>query len=192
MVDQGREAVPVDLGFFNGTYRNGRRIEDPVVLVAGDRIGVGNQTLVWSDGRLHAEGTHRKALDVRHLTVSTGKGAVLLDDVSLRLPAGTVTAVIGPSGAGKSTLMGALTGLRPASRGEVCWAGRDLYAEYDQLRFQIGLVPQEDIIHRQLTVARALRFAAELRLPPETDREGRIDEVLEEVRLTRQKEQRID
>jgi ABC-type multidrug transport system ATPase subunit len=100
--------------------------------------------------------------------------------------------VIGPSGAGKSTLMGALTGLRPAGRGRVCWAGRDLYAEYDQLRFQIGLVPQEDIVHRQLTVRRALEFAAELRLPPEEGREARVREVLEEVRLTEQRDQRID
>ena len=57
------------------------------------------------------------------------------------------------------------------------------------------LVPQEDILHRQLTVHRALRFAARLRLPPDTtraEREARIDEVLSEVKLGPQKPQRID
>ena len=55
--------------------------------------------------------------------------------------------MIGPSGAGKSTLLGALTGLQPATHGNVVWQGHDLYTHYDQLRFQIGLVPQQDIQH---------------------------------------------
>ena len=52
------------------------------------------------------------------------------------------------------------------------WQGHDLYAHYDQLRFQIGLVPQQDIQHPQLKVRQALRFAARLRLPPDTTRAG--------------------
>jgi ABC-type multidrug transport system ATPase subunit/pSer/pThr/pTyr-binding forkhead associated (FHA) protein len=192
VINRGQQAVLEDLDSFNGTYRNGHQISAPMTLRDGDSIGVGNQLFLWTGRGLTKAPPRRHALDARHLTVTTATGAVLLDDVSVNLPAGSVTAVIGPSGAGKSTLMGALTGLRPAGEGNVIWAGRDLYAEYDQLRFLVGLVPQEDIIHRQLTVARALRFAARLRLPPDIDREIRIDEVLGEVGLTAQKDQRID
>jgi ABC-type multidrug transport system ATPase subunit len=77
----------------------------------------------------------------------------------------------------------------------VTWNGRDLYAEYAQLRFLVGLVPQEDILHRQLTVRRALHFAAQLRLPPDTsatELEERVDQVIAEVDLTKQMNQRID
>lgn len=130
----------------------------------------------------------------RNLEVTTKTGAHLLDDVSITVPAGTLVGVIGPSGAGKSTLLDALTGLRPATSGQVTWNGRDLYAEYAQLRSLVGLVPQEDILHRQLTVRRALQFAARLRLPPgtrRTERDRRVEQVLREVSLTDHADQRI-
>ena len=44
---------------------------------------------------------------------------------------------------------------------------RDLYKDYAELRTRIGLVPQDSIMHTQLTTQRALRYAAELRFPPE-------------------------
>ena len=95
--------------------------------------------------------------------------------------------VIGPSGAGKSTLLGALTGTAPATEGQVLYDGRDLYKSYAELRHRIGLVPQENILHTQLTVRRALEFAAQLRFPRDTskqERKRRIDEVLGELSLT--------
>src|SRR6185369_10929831 len=93
-----------------------------------------------------------------------------------------------------STLLGALTGQRPADAGEVRYDGRDLYASYDELRQRIGLVPQDDILHPQLTVRRALRFAAELRFPADTsaaERHARVEEVLDELGLIDQATQRI-
>ena len=192
VVERGERAVLTDLSSFNGTYHDGRAVTGPVVLAVGDAVGVGNAVLVWTGSALVEAPPVRPSLEARHLGVTTTSGSVLLDDVSVALPAGSLTALIGPSGAGKSTLLGALTGLRPAGRGSVTWAGRDLYGEYDQLRFLVGLVPQEDIVHRQLTVARALRFAAQLRLPPDVEHEPRIDAVLAEVGLLAQKHQRID
>ena len=90
-------------------------------------------------------------------------------------------AVVGPSGAGKSTLLNALTGQRPADQGTVLYDGRDLYRDYAELRQRIGLVPQDDILHAQLTVRRALAYAAELRFPQDTakaERQARVDEVI--------------
>src|SRR5690606_3941924 len=85
-----------------------------------------------------------------HLEVITQDGAHLLNDISLTVPAGTLVGLLGPSGAGKSTLLDALTGLRPATSGKISWNGQDLYGEDDQLRNLIGLVPQEDVLHRNL------------------------------------------
>src|SRR5690606_3454445 len=99
----------------------------------------------------------------------------------LTVPAGTLVGLLGPSGAGKSTLLDAFTGLRPATSGKISWNGQDLYGEDDQLRNLIGLVPQEDVLHRNLTVRRALQFAARLRLPPGTsaaERTARVNQVL--------------
>jgi ABC-type multidrug transport system ATPase subunit len=111
------------------------------------------------------------------------------------VPERSLLAVVGPSGAGKSTLLGALTGFQPADSGEVRYGGRDLYANYLELRYRIGFVPQEDILHPQLTVRRALSYSARLRFPADVsaaDRDQRIDEVLGELGLTDQAEQRID
>jgi ABC-type multidrug transport system ATPase subunit len=130
------------------------------------------------------------ALSARGLTVTVkhrGVVKTLLDDVSFDVPEQALVAVIGPSGSGKSTLLRALTGSRPADIGGVRYAGHDLCAEYPLLRHRIGLVPQDDVLHAQLTVKAALRYAADLRFPQGTtaeQRERRIDEVLTDLRLT--------
>jgi ABC-type transport system involved in cytochrome c biogenesis ATPase subunit len=95
---------------------------------------------------------------------------------------------------GQVDLLTALTGFRPADEGRVEYAGRDLYADYDELRQRIGLVPQDDILHPQLTVRRALRYAAELRFPDDVgadERARRVDEVITELGLTGQADQAI-
>jgi len=130
------------------------------------------------------------ALSARGLTVTVkhrGVVKTLLDDVSFDVPEQALVAVIGPSGSGKSTLLRALTGSRPADSGGVRYAGHDLRTEYSVLRHRIGLVPQDDVLHAQLTVKAALRYAADLRFPKGTtaeQRERRIDEVLTDLRLT--------
>ncbi|HYO41322.1 MAG TPA: ABC transporter ATP-binding protein, partial [Nocardioidaceae bacterium] len=120
------------------------------------------------------------------LVVLTKNGRRLLDRVGFNLRERNLLAVVGPSGAGKSTLLGALTGFRPANTGTVDYAGRDLYHDYAELRQRIGLVPQDDILHPQLTVRTALRYAAQLRFPAEAsaaERQRRIEEVLAQLGL---------
>jgi ABC-type multidrug transport system ATPase subunit len=137
-----------------------------------------------------ARPTRPTALSARGLTVTVkhrGVTKTLLADVGFDVPEQSLVAVIGPSGSGKSTLLKALTGYRPADSGEVRYAGRSLVGEYSLLRHRIGLVPQDDVLHAQLTVRAALSYAARLRFPPgvsEADRERRIDEVLTDLRLT--------
>ena len=93
---------------------------------------------------------------------------------------------MGPSGAGKSTLMNVLNGYSPPFAGSVLINGRSLYQHFDEFRGLIGYVPQDDIIHSELTVREALFFSARLRLPADhNDHEihKRIDSVLKQLGL---------
>jgi ABC transport system ATP-binding/permease protein len=178
----------VDLGSHNGTFVNGQRVESASV-TERDIIGIGPATY-----RLVGEEL-QEFLDIgeisfiaKDLTVTLPSGRTLLDHVSFPLGERCFMGVIGPSGAGKSTLLGALTGTAPAGQGQVLYDGRDLYMHYAELRHRIGLVPQENILHTQLTARRGLGYAAELRFPRDTsktERNHRIDEVLGELALTR-------
>jgi len=97
-------------------------------------------------------------------------------------------ALIGPSGAGKSTLIKVLLGLRDASEGSVSLAARGP----EQLG-TVGYVPQDDALHRGLTLEAELTFAAELRLPEADDgeRSQRIAQVIRQVGLEDRARSRI-
>ncbi|MDX3071412.1 FHA domain-containing protein [Streptomyces sp. MI02-7b] len=177
----------VDLHSHNGTYLDGQPVERATVH-QGDIIDVGHTVfrLVGDKLQLFTD-TGEVALCVRDLSVTVEDGGkTLLDDISFPVGEKSLLAVVGPSGSGKSTLLNALTGLRPADQGTVLYDGRDLYREYADLRQRIGLVPQDDILHLQLPVRRALLYAAELRFPSDTaqrEREARVDEVIAELGL---------
>jgi ABC-type multidrug transport system ATPase subunit len=184
----------IDLGSHNGTFLNGQRITAaPVTEV--DIVGVGPATFrLVGDELQEFIDTGDISLSARDLTFTLPSGRVLLDHVSFPLGERCLLGVIGPSGAGKSTLLGALTGMAPANGGGVLYDNRDLYTHYAELRHRIGLVPQDNILHTQLTAQRGLGFAAELRFPPDTskgERERRIAEVLEELALTRHAKTRV-
>ncbi|WP_433783255.1 FHA domain-containing protein [Actinomycetospora sp. CA-101289] len=190
----------VDLGSPNGTYVDGQRIRH-VKLHPGRLVGIGHALFhleVGPDGQgtlVEREDVGAVAFRAQDLVVRTAQGRVLLDHVGFALEEKSLLAVVGPSGAGKSTLLRALTGFRPADDGTVTYADRDLYADYDELRQRIGLVPQDDILHPQLTVRRALGYAARLRFPSDTtavERDRRIEEVIGELGLTGQADQRIE
>lgn len=172
-----------DLGSHNGTYLNGRPV-DVAPLGQGDIVGIGHSAFCLVGDELQEfVDTGEVSLDVQGLAVSVDKGRrTLLDHVSFPVGEKCLLAVVGPSGAGKSTLLNALTGLRPADEGTVLYDGRDLYRDYAELRQRIGLVPQDDILHAQLTVRRALGYAAELRFPQDTAREERRERVAEVIR----------
>ena len=184
----GRGYEIVDLASHNGTFVNGQWVTTAPV-TERDIISIGPATFrLVGDELQEFIDTGDISLAARDLTVRLSGGKVLLDHVSFPLGERCLLGVIGPSGAGKSTLLGALTGGRPATEGSVLYDNRDLYTYYAELRHRIGLVPQDNILHTQLSARRALGYAAELRFPRDTsktERKRRIDEVLQELSLTK-------
>jgi ABC-type multidrug transport system ATPase subunit len=90
---------------------------------------------------------------------------------------------MGPSGCGKTTLMNTLNGVSPATNGKVYLFGQELISNYEYLKTQIGYVPQDDTIHRQLTVKQSLYYTAKLRLNNFTESEidAKIDKILDQL-----------
>ncbi|MEU3182595.1 FHA domain-containing protein [Streptomyces sp. NPDC006923] len=186
-----------DLGSHNGTYVNGQPIAKSGTVLIGpnDIVGVGHSTFRLVGDRLEEfVDTGEVSFSARHLTVTVDGGKQILKDVSFGVPEKSLIAVIGPSGSGKSTLLKALTGYRPADQGDVLYDNRNLYKQFAELRQRIGLVPQDDILHKELTVRKALKYAAKLRFPGDTadaEREARIDEVLRELKLDIHKDKKV-
>jgi ABC transport system ATP-binding/permease protein len=180
----------------NGTFVNGVRVGS-AVLSEGDVITIGNIDLVFTDGNLVRRteaATRNGGLEVNgvHFKID---GKELLDNISLTARPGTLTAIIGGSGAGKTTLSRLIAGYTRPSAGSVTFEGHDIHAEYATMRSRIGMVPQDDVVHRQLTVNQALGYAAELRLPPDTSKQERaqvVAQVLEELDLTKHADTRVD
>ena len=181
----------------NGTFVNGTRVGS-AILTEGDVVTIGNVDLVFSNSTLlpRTEAAARTGgLEVRGVRYVVDNGKQLLDNISMTARPGTLTAIIGGSGAGKSTLARLIAGyIRPGS-GSVTFEGHDIHTEYASLRSRIGMVPQDDVVHRQLTVNQALGYAAELRLPPDTSKSDRariVAQVLEELDLTKHADTRVD
>ena len=191
--------VLTDLNSTNGTFVNGRRLTAPQPLLEGDVVQIGPYKLVYEAGALQqyvAKGGVR--LDGVHVSREVGgrKGRKrILNDISLSIYPREFIALVGTSGAGKSTLMKALSGVDRVQEGQILVNGDSLAQQFDLYRTMIGYVPQDDILHRDLKVADALRYSAQLRLPPDTSSdeiERRIDKVLEEVEMLGQKDQVIN
>jgi ABC-type multidrug transport system ATPase subunit len=175
-----------DLGSRYGTYVNRRRVHRATIRER-DIVGIGRTAFRLIDGQLRSFSPEPDvAVVAQDLTVQLANGRVLLDHVTVPIGEQSLIAVLGPSGAGKSTFLGALTGTRPATSGTVVYGGRDLYENYEDLRHEIGMVPQDNILHGRLSARRALQYAAALRFPGSVragERDRRVDEVLDELGL---------
>jgi ABC transport system ATP-binding/permease protein len=191
IVKQDGKVLVVDLGSTNGTFVNGMKVKRHQ-LQELDRIVIGPTELHFSGGGLsRSPGTSVVRLDVENVTFqvadrATGKPKVLLDDISLVVKPRELIGLLGPSGAGKSTLMNALNGFVKPTAGQVLYNSADLYHNLESLKSTIGYVPQEDIMHKQLSVRRCLYYAAKLRLPEDLSEEEinrRVAEMLEILKL---------
>ena len=183
-----------DTGSKSGTFVNGRAVKWSG-LRAGDLIQLGpylfqfkKTFLLWL--------RQPAALTLAAVGLRQQVGSlVLLDQVGLVARPGEFVGLLGPSGAGKTTLLNALCGLVPAQQGQVLLNGASLYDHPERWRRLIGYVPQEDIVHLELTPRQALMFAAQLRLPaatPAEERQAEVDKTLALLDLSSRAEVRID
>ena len=194
LVREGGTYRILDLHSTNHVYVNAQLVTNHL-LKMGDELRIGPYRLVYEMTHLvEYDESQTIRLDALHLTKVYKKRTVLLNDISLSIPPRTFVALVGASGAGKSTLLDALSGLRPLEQGSVLYNGQEYYRNLAAFNAQIGYVPQEDIVHRDLTIERALYYAARLRLPGDYTSEQieqRIAEVLEDVELTEQRGQLV-
>jgi ABC-type multidrug transport system ATPase subunit/pSer/pThr/pTyr-binding forkhead associated (FHA) protein len=194
-VKQDGKVFIVDRGSTNGTFVNGIKIKRHQ-LQELDRIIIGPTELKFSgDGLSHAPETLGMRLDLRNVSFqvadrNTGKPKLLLDDLSLVIKPRELIGFLGPSGAGKTTLMNAMNGFVKPTSGQVLYNGVELYQNLDSLKSSIGFVPQEDIMHRQLTVRQCLYYAGKLRLPEDVSEEEvnrRVEEMLDILKVDAQR-----
>ncbi len=183
-----------DLASTNGTYVNGARINQ-AVLQNGDVIQIGPYRLVYDLGQQSLIGSRRLGhrLDALCLVRQVKGGFTILDNVSLSIHSSEFVALVGGSGAGKTTLLRALNGYQPATKGQLLIDGEDFYGRLDRYRAEMGYVPQDDIIHRELPVRLALWYAAKLRLPDASNAEieKSIDSALSAVEMAEHQNKRV-
>lgn len=171
---------------------NGTPVTQPVLLIDRDLICIANTKLLFdNDEGLLSYKTEPRGLELVAKNISRavrvkGKNKYILDDTSLIIKPCEFVAIIGGSGSGKSTLMNCLNGFDKPSTGSVLVNGVDLYDNYEVLQSVIGYVPQQDIVHENLTLSEMLMYVAQLRMSPDSTAEeyaSRVAEVIDMVEL---------
>ncbi|MEQ8971095.1 MAG: ATP-binding cassette domain-containing protein [Coleofasciculus sp. C1-SOL-03] len=172
----------------NGTFLNEKPINTTVPLQDGDTIRIGPFSLLLRQDTLElVDRGNFIRLDahrlVRQVKDKQGRTKTILSHVSLPIEPGQFVALVGGSGTGKSTLLKTLLGIEPTQEGGVFLNGDNLRQNFNLYRSQIGYVPQDDIVHPDLTVAEVLTYSCRLRLPPDTDVKAIVDRTLHQVKL---------
>lgn len=184
----------------NGTWVNGRAVRH-CKLTGADTVVIG-ATSFWLD--LAVDGTlqvrqrdcgqavHLEGVGLSRTVQMGGDNRTLLDNITLSIAPGEFVGILGPSGAGKTTLLTTLAGATRPDQGRVLLDETPLDSASAMFRNAIGYVPQDDILHPELTVEASLDYIARLRLSPDLDPWRRADIVggaiatlgLEQVRRT--------
>ncbi|PIE72408.1 MAG: hypothetical protein CSA20_08050 [Deltaproteobacteria bacterium] len=195
--------ILTDLDSLNGTWVNGVKVRKSQIYPA-DTVVIGSTYFHFTllpDGFLEInrrEGGDAVQLECVNLSFAVRKGGgqtrVILDEITLSLEPGEFVGILGPSGAGKSTLLKALNGYLPPSSGTVLLNETSLYQTYQMFRNAIGYVPQDDILHQELSVEKSLEYLARLRLPRDLsaiERKNIVDSTIEALGLTHVRQQEI-
>jgi ABC-type multidrug transport system ATPase subunit/pSer/pThr/pTyr-binding forkhead associated (FHA) protein len=177
------EFIISDEGSTNGTFVNGKRISGTLKITKTDRIIIGRFQLSLSG--VLKDLSREVAIRAERIVKQFENGKIGLHECTLEIPNKSLLAVMGPSGCGKSTLLKALNGDAPPTSGNVYIGGLELNENFDYLKTQIGYVPQDDIVHRELTVEQSLFYAAKLRLENTSNENIRqkINQVLTDLNI---------
>ncbi len=182
-----------DLNSTNGTYVDGVMVSKVQELKPNSIIWIGGYrfVLVGTDLFEYDETEGQVNIEVNDLsqvvTMPDGEERIILNNLSFKIEPREFVAILGGSGSGKTTLLKALIGTWPAVEGEIKINDRNFYDEYNAFKSIVGYVPQDDIVHLDLTVEEVLRYAARLRMPDDTtleERNARVEEVMETLELS--------
>jgi len=176
-----------DLGSLNGVYVNGSKINGTKTISKKDNIFI-SKYLLKIDGKARdlSDELAISAIGIEKIYPNQKKGKKALHKMDISVPSRSLLAIMGPSGCGKSTLLKSLNGESPPTKGRVLIFNQDLITNYEYLKTQIGYVPQDDIVHKQLTVEQSLFFAAKLRIAniSKADIKVKIDQILSELNIS--------
>lgn len=197
-----------DTGSTNGVFLNGVKIEKAQYLYDLDVIRMGNLffffegTSLWYpvEKQMKPKLTSKKKgpnldIKIKERTVRHNfKKLVLLQDINLNVNSGEMILILGGSGAGKTTFMNAVMGYEKAN-GTICYGNTDIYREYEKMKYEIGFVPQQDLMRGSDTVYDTLKNAAQMKMPvniSHSDMEKRICEVMDLLGLSRERTSLVD
>ena len=181
----GGEVFIEDSNSTNGVFVNGARTSRQVIR-PNDNVQIGPFIIrVDQSGSVGVfDARSKMRIDIANVgrEIKGRAGAVIrvLDNVSFSVQPNEFVGLLGPSGAGKSSLIEAMNGVRPPKSGNVLINQLDLNRNFDSLKQAIGYVPQEDVIHRELSVYRTLYYVARLRLSRDVSKRE-IDQIVNEV-----------
>ncbi len=167
----------VDLNSRNGVFVNSKRVFGKTPIGPNDQIFICLHAFSLSQG--YSDLRQEVAIKADGIEKKYPNGYVGLKRLSLNIPYGKFVAVMGPSGCGKSTLLKVLNADNPATSGSVKIHGLDLVKHFPLLKKKIGYVPQDDIIHRELTVEQTMFFCAKLRMPKETPKQMLQEKIMQ-------------
>lgn len=175
-----------DLGSLNGIYINGSKLNGSKTISKSDSIFI-SKYLLKIDGKAKdlSDELAISAIGIEKVYPNQKQGKKALHKLDLSVPSKSLLAIMGPSGCGKSTLLKSLNGESPPTKGKVLIFNQDLITNYEYLKTQIGYVPQDDIVHKQLTVEQSLYFAAKLRIANINNRDihTKINKILSELNI---------
>lgn len=121
----------------------------------------------------------------KRIAYSRFKKKTMLRDIHLNIEPGKMVLLLGGSGAGKTTFFNAVTGYEKADA-TIMLNGVNVYSDFDKMKYEIGFVPQQELLRTTDTVIRTLEDSALLRLPKKVSadaRRDRINEVMEKFGL---------
>lgn len=187
----------------NGVFFNGKRLMSPQYVNPSDVIRIVNtffivfeDVIIFSQSFEILEAKKEKKNNANLVinisersVVQRFKKMLLLQDINISVNNGEMVLILGGSGAGKTTFINAVMGYEKA-QGKIVYNDTDIYEEYEQMKYEIGFVPQQDLLRGSDSVYATLSNAAEMKLPKKysvEDREKRILNVLEELGLSREK-----
>lgn len=181
-----------------GTDINGKVTLGKHSLVYGDRIRISDYLFEFTDTELkridHIQTGNLIASNLSVIVKDrvTGDPLPILKNVSTRIKAGEFIGILGGSGQGKSTLLDALCGMNPATSGTVKIDGVPNHLLSKARPGAIGYVPQDDIVHKELSVDQAFLYSGQLKLTlSKGELRNLIDKTIDTLGLTEHRSKRI-